>query len=129
METIEALAVGDWVAVSRYTTVVKPIQLIQDAMKIIYTTEEVKAKLAEILKAVSAGESITVTEEGIPVAEIRRLPEERRKPYSNSTDKLEQHLEEMRRRGVLGPAAGPRKEFKETEHIPGALESFLEERK
>ena len=57
METIEALAVGDWVAVSRYTTVVKPIQLIQDAMKIIYTTEEVKSKLPEILKVVSAGES------------------------------------------------------------------------
>ena len=99
------------------------------AMKIIYSTEEVHAKLSEILEAVSAGESITVTEGGVPVAEIRPLSEERRKPYSNSADKLERHLEEMRRRGVLSPPTGPRKEFKATEHIPGALESFLEERK
>ena len=97
-------------------------------MNIIYTTGEVKAKLPEILKAVSAGESITVTEEGIPVAEIRPLPENRREPYSNSADKLEQHLEEMRRRGVLQPATGPRQAFKPGPHIPGALERFLKER-
>ena len=98
------------------------------AMKIIYTTEEVQEKLPEILKAVNAGESITVTEQGIPVAEIRPLPGERREPYPNNTDKLEQHLEEMRRRRTLGPPVGQRKEFKATEHIPGALERFLAER-
>ena len=97
-------------------------------MKIIYTTEEVKAKLPEILKAVSSGESITVTEEGIPVAEICHLPEDRRKPYPVGADNLEQHMEEMRRRGVLGPAYGPRQEFKAVAYVPGALERFLEER-
>ena len=97
-------------------------------MKIIYTTDEVRDNLSEILEAVSAGESITVICENVPVAEIRSLPENRRKPYFNSDDKLERHLEEMRRRGVLGPPSGPRKEFKATEHIPGALERFLKER-
>ena len=97
-------------------------------MKIIYTTDEVLSNLSEILDAIHAGEKITVTDQDMPVAEIRPLPEERRQPYSNSTDKLEQHMEEMRRRGVLGPAAGSRKEFNATEHIPGALERFLAER-
>ena len=97
-------------------------------MKIIYSTEEVHEQLPEILKAVSEGESITVTDRGVPVAEIRPLSEERRKPYAESGNKLEQHLEEMRRRGVLGPTSSPRKEFKATEHIPGALERFLAER-
>ena len=97
-------------------------------MKIIYTTEEILSKLPEILKAVTAGESITVTDQGVPVAEIRPLPEGRREPYPNSTDKLDQHMEEMRRRGVLGPSNGPRKEFRATEHKPGALERFLAER-
>ena len=97
-------------------------------MKVIYTTDEVLTNLQEILEAIRAGERITVTDQDVPVAEIRPLPEERRQPYSNSTDKLEQHIEEMRRRGVLGPPVGPRKEFKATEHVPGALERFLAER-
>lgn len=97
-------------------------------MKIIYTTEEVQEKLPEILKAVNAGERITVTEHDVPVAEIRPLPDERRQPYPDSTDKLEQHLEEMRRRGVLRPAKEPRQTIKPGPHVPGALERFLEER-
>lgn len=99
-----------------------------DAMKIVYTTDEVRDNLSEILEAVSAGESITVICDDVPVAEIRPLPEERRKPYAVNGDKLEQHMEEMRRRGVLGPPSVPRKEFKPGPHIPGALERFLEER-
>ena len=97
-------------------------------MKIIYTTEDVLTKLPEILEAVRAGERITVTDQGMPVAEIGPLPEDRRAPYPAGADNLEQHLEEMRRRGVLGPTSSPRKEFKATEHIPGALERFLAER-
>ena len=97
-------------------------------MKIIYTTDEVLSSLPEILDAIRAGEKITVTDQDMPVAEIRPLPEERRKPYSNSRDKLEQHMEEMRRRGVLGPPVGPRRDFKPGAHVPGALERFLTER-
>ena len=94
-------------------------------MKSIYTTDEVLANLQEILDAVLAGEKITVTDQDVPVAEIRPLPEERRKPYIAGTGSLDQHMEEMRRRGVLGPPVGPRKEFDATEHVPGALERFL----
>ena len=97
-------------------------------MKIIYTTEEVIENLEEILEAVRAGERITVTEQDVPVAEIRHLPEERRQPYPDSTDKLEQHLEELRRRGVLQPAKDPRREFKPVATVPGALERFLKSR-
>lgn len=97
-------------------------------MKIIYTTDEVRDNLSEILDAISAGERITVTYNDVPVAEIRPLPEERREPYPNGSDKLEQHMEEMRRRGVLQPAKGPRGEFKPIATVPGALERFLKER-
>ena len=97
-------------------------------MKIIYTTEEVLRDLPEILKAISAGERITVTEQDVPVAEIRPLPEGRREPYTHKTNKLEQHMEEMRRRGVLGQPSGLRQPFKPGPYIPGALERFLEER-
>ena len=97
-------------------------------MKIIYTTEEVLTELPEILKAVGAGESITITDQDVPVAEIRPVPEGRREPYSASADKLEQHIEEMRRRGVLNPAKDPRQSLKPGPHVPGALERFLEER-
>ena len=98
------------------------------AMKIIYSTDEVREHLAEVLQAIEAGESITVTDLGVPVAEIRPLPEERRKPYSNSDDEIGEHLEEMRRRGVLQPAKEPRQPFKPGHHIPGALDRFLKER-
>ena len=97
-------------------------------MKIIYTTDEVLANLQEILDAVLAGEKITVTDQDVPVAEICPLPKERRQPYSNSTDKLEQHIEELRRRGVLQPTKGPKGEFKPVATAPGALERFLNER-
>ena len=97
-------------------------------MKIIYTTDEVLTHLQEILEAIRAGERITVTDQGVPVAEIRPLPEERRQPYSNSTDKLEQHMEELRRRGVLQPAKEPRQTIKPGPHVSGALERFLKER-
>ena len=97
-------------------------------MKIIYTTEEVLANLQDILEAVRAGERITVTEHDVPVAEIRPLPEERRQPYADSTDKLEQHLEELRRRGVLQPAKDSGQTIKPGPHVPGAMERFLKER-
>lgn len=97
-------------------------------MKIIYTADEVRDGLSEILEAIGAGERITITSNDVPVAEIRPLPEERRKPYPAGADSLEQHMEEMRRRGVLGQPSDPRKEFKATEHIPGALERFIKER-
>lgn len=98
------------------------------AMKIIYTMDEVRDNLSEILEAVSAGESITIIDGDVPVAEIRPLPEERRKPYPKNDDKLEQHLEEMRRRGVLQRGYGPRGDFKPIARVPGALERFLKER-
>ena len=97
-------------------------------MKIIYTPDEVRNNLSEILEAVNAGGRITIVDQGVPLAEIRPLPEERRKPYSNSDDKLEQHFEEMRRRGVLTPASDPRQPFEPGPHIPGALDRFLKER-
>ena len=97
-------------------------------MKIIYTTEEVLSNLQEVLEAVRAGERITVTEQDVPVAEIRPLPEERKKPYPDSSDELEQHLEELRRRGVLQPAKDPGQTIKPGPSVPGALERFLQER-
>ena len=97
-------------------------------MRIVYSTDEVRENLAEVLEAVAAGESITGTDQGVPVAEIRPLPEERWKPYVKNGDDLEEHLEELRRRGVLKAAYGPRGEFKAVAHVPGALERFLKER-
>ncbi|MFV1988804.1 MAG: type II toxin-antitoxin system Phd/YefM family antitoxin [Gemmatimonadota bacterium] len=85
-----------------------------------YSTYEAKAKFSEILRQVREGRTVTISYHGEPVAEIR--PIEARKTT------IEERLDELRRRGVLVPARGPRRPLKGLYHVPGALERFLAER-
>lgn len=49
-------------------------------------------------------------------------------PAAKDEEELEARLADMRRRGVLAPANGPKQPFKPVCVIPGALERFLAER-
>ena len=97
-------------------------------MQIYYSASEAKEKFAEVLKSVRRGDTLIVTYRGEPVAEIRPIPKDSGGPSPKEPGSMEAHLEELRRRGILRPANGPRKEFKPGPYIPGALERFLKER-
>ena len=49
-------------------------------------------------------------------------------PAAKDEAELEARLADMRRRGVLAPANGPKQPFKTVCVVPGALERFLAER-
>ena len=89
-------------------------------MGITYSTYEAKARFSEVLRQVRAGETVTVTYRGDPVAEIRPIPPEE--------DAFEARLDELERRGVLVPPTGPMKPLRAVARVPGALERFLADR-
>ena len=89
-------------------------------MGIVYSTYEAKARFSEVLRHVREGRAVTISYRGAPVAELR--------PLDNEPETIEDRLEELRRRGILQPAHGPKKPFKPVAHIPGALERFLADR-
>lgn len=89
-------------------------------MAITYSTYEAKARFSEVLRQVRAGETVTVTYRGKPVAEIHPIP-----PKPRTT---EERLNELERRGELVRPTGPRKPFRPIATIPGALERFLADR-
>ncbi len=98
------------------------------AMKIFYSASEAKARFSEILRAVSDGQTVTVTYRGEPVAEIRPIDGRLGKVKPSKRQTVEERLDELRRRGILKPAYGPIEELKPGPHIPGALDRFLKER-
>ena len=85
-----------------------------------YSTYEAKAKFSEVIRRVREGDTVIVSYRGEPVAEI--------KPIEPPKTSLEEHLNDLERRGELIPSRGPRKGFKPLGHRPGALKRFLEER-
>ena len=89
-------------------------------MDLVYSTYEAKARFSEVLRHVREGRTVTISYRGKPVAEVRAI--------EKAPQTIEERLEELRRRGVLIPSSGPRREFKPVAHIPGAVERFLAER-
>ncbi len=85
----------------------------------VYSTYEAKAKFSEILRQVREGKTVTISYHGEPVAEIRPI---------RMKQTLEERFQELRARGVITPARGPRKPFKPVAHVPGALQRFLDSR-
>jgi prevent-host-death family protein len=81
---------------------------------------EAKAKLSELLAYASEGHTVTITDEGEPLAEIRRL-----KPLPRNT---EERIEELKRRGVIVPAKFDKSEIGPRQRVPGALARFLADR-
>lgn len=89
-------------------------------MALTYSTYEAKARFSEVLRQVRAGETVTVTYRGEPVAEIQPI---RTRPRTT-----EQRLDELERRGELVPPTGPPEPFRAVMDRPGALEQFLADR-
>ena len=82
-----------------------------------YSTIEAKNKFSEVIKLVRSGKTVTVSDRGNPVAEIRPVAE---RQLSN-----DEHLEELRKRGAYIPAKSA---FKSSVQRPGAVMRFLEDR-
>ena len=89
-------------------------------MALTYSTYEAKARFSEVLRQVREGATVTVTYRGEPVAEIH--------PIRAEQDAFEARLDELERRGVLVPPAGPMKPLRAVAKVPGALERFLADR-
>ena len=90
-------------------------------MVIIYTAYEAKAKLSELLRHVQAGRSVRVTLRGETVAEVRPIPSE--------DVSFAEHLRHLEREGVLIAAKKPVPlAFPALQHVPGAVQRFLDER-
>lgn len=88
-----------------------------------YPLHEAKAQLSRLVREARAGETVTITVHGEPVAELRALP---------MRQTIEERMEELRRNGELieeplGPG-GERLAFKVGKRVPGALAAFLRDR-
>ena len=86
---------------------------------------ETKAKLSALLDRVKAGESVTITDRGVPVAQIVPLPE------SSDVD-WEARLQRLERAGVITRGRGGRADILLTPppDVGGSvLELLLEERR
>lgn len=107
-------------------------------MSAVYTAREARTRFAEILRRVRGGETVTVSYRGAPIAEMR--PSVESAPPSEiaastpppapslSEEELEARAADMRRRGILYPANGPKQPFKTVCSSPGALARFLADR-
>lgn len=90
-------------------------------MNLVYSATVARAHFAEVIRNVRGGQTVRISYRGRPVAEIRPIKEE--------TKSLEEHLDDLERRGVVSPAAkpGPFVPGPVTRR-PGALQRFLDER-
>lgn len=108
-------------------------------MSAVYTAREARTRFAEILRRVRGGETVTVSYRGAPIAEMRppvesvpsaeiAAPSPPPPAPSLSEEELEARMADMRRRGILYPANGPKQPFKTVCRKPGALARFLADR-
>lgn len=89
-------------------------------MNLTYSTYEAKARFSEVMRLVREGRTVHISYHGKPVAEIRPIEEKKKT--------LEEHLDELERRGVVSPARDPNAPLEPIAHRPGALQRFLDER-
>ncbi|MCY4077351.1 MAG: type II toxin-antitoxin system prevent-host-death family antitoxin [Acidobacteria bacterium] len=89
-------------------------------MSLVYSTYEAKARFSEIIREVRAGNVVTVSYRGEPVAEIRAI---RREPQT-----LEARLDGLERRGIVAPSGQRKAARTALARRPGALKRFLDER-
>ena len=100
-------------------------------MTIAYTESEAQARFPEALNRVREGETVVITCEGEPVAELRPI---KRKTDGEETapenQTMEERIAEMRRRGTLSPKRPnqSRSSLKPVARVPGGLQRFLEGR-
>jgi len=87
-----------------------------------YSLDEVPTQLATIMARVRQGETVSIADAGIPVAEIR--------PVAPARQTLEERLAELEASGELvrARADGRADFFPSIATVPGALQRFLEDR-
>ena len=90
-------------------------------MSLNFSTYEAKARFSEVIRLVREGRTVHISYHGKPVAEIRPIAEKKNKT-------LEEHLEELERRGVIVPARDRNAPIAPIAHRPGALQRFLDDR-
>ena len=90
-------------------------------MNLTLSTYEAKARFSEVIRLVREGRTVHISYHGKPVAEIR--------PIEGKKKTLEEHLDELERRGIVSPPAEPGP-FRPGPVVrrPGALQRFLDER-
>ena len=86
----------------------------------IFSICEAEARFSELLRLVRAGNTVIVTDQGEPVAEIR--------PTKQESFQIEERLDELERRGVLVRSANPEQPITLVARRPGALKRFLADR-
>ena len=89
-------------------------------MNITYSENEAKSRFSEILALVGKGETVSISQNGKAVAEIRQ-PES--KPRTT-----EERFAELERRGVLTRTGKRWKPSHAGDPMPGAVKQFLDER-
>ena len=100
-------------------------------MSVAYTESEAQARFPEALSRAREGETVVITCEGEPVAELRPI---KREPDGEETapenETMEERMERMRRKGTLSPESSKQfwRSFKPVARVPGGLQRFLEER-
>ena len=101
-------------------------------MTISYTESEAQARFPEALNRAREGETVVITCEGEPVAELRPIGGEKRGGEAAPENQtMEERLEEMRREGTRETMSSQEfwRSFKTSEPpVPGALQRFLEGR-
>ena len=85
-----------------------------------YSTYEAKARFSEVMRLVRGGQSVQVSYHGKPVAEIR--------PIEPNKKTVEEHFDDLERRGIVSPPADANAPIEPIAHRPGALQRFLDER-
>ena len=98
-------------------------------MTVSYTESEAQDRFSEALNRAREGETVVITCEGEPVAELRPMKREKRGEESApESQTMEERAQEMLREGSLVASGYPSKPFRLGKPSPGALVRFLEER-
>lgn len=93
-------------------------------MAIEYTESEFQARFPEALNRAQEGETVVITRDGEPLAELRPI---KRDAGGEENETMEERLERMRR---MNPAKSKQSwsSLKPVAHVPGGLQRFLEAR-
>lgn len=90
-----------------------------------YSVQDAREHLEEILETVRSGESVTISESGHAIAEVRPIPRE----TDSGEPSTEAFIRELQEEGVLrAPFIKPRGELTPIAIKPGALARFLASR-
>ena len=91
-------------------------------MSATYSVDEATTQLTAIIARVRQGETIAISDHGVPVAEIR--------PLAATRETLDERLDRLEAEGVLSRARTSTRVdfFPGVATVPGALQRFLDER-